>query len=375
MTQSTPQPHAWLRTFVGSQPIADLLSELTAQGHVLAEGAWGSSTTLVAGALAARSQRPVLLVVAHLDDADDAIGDLELFEAAGFTIRPQRFGALEVLPGESAVSLELLAERLAVVESLATNAQDNPPSAIRHPPSVLVASVQALMQAVPEPDTLGEFCLTLETGKTLPPGALLDWLDRAGYKRTDAIEHPGDFATRGGIIDVFAPSGLAGGAASSGPAGDGPAAIRLDYFGDDIDSIGLIDLDSLGSSRKLQRFQLIGASAEKLQSDERTTNLVTLLPRDTIVILAEAMELAEQARGYFERLTDPRGIYGPQAVFKHLTQRPFIQIDQYSSSARGSKSSLFRLPARTLAAFDNDASKAIKEIAELTNAPAGGGGG
>ena len=54
----------------------------------------------------------MLLVVAHLDEADDALDDLELF--AG--VEAERFGALEVLPGESGVSLELLAERLAVVE-------------------------------------------------------------------------------------------------------------------------------------------------------------------------------------------------------------------------------------------------------------------
>jgi len=366
--QKTQESHAWLRAIVESPPLRELDDTIAAHGHALAEGAWGSSTTIVAGAIAARTRRPVLLVVAHLDDADDALGDLELFPAAGYPMMVQRFGALEVLPGESSISLELLAERLSVVERLSSN----PKSEIANPksfPLILVAPVQALMQSVPEPSTLGDFTLTLTKDQKLPPAALLDWLDRAGYRRVDAIELPGDFATRGGIIDIFAPSGVSvGGTAAGGGESGGPAAIRIDFFGDDIDSLNLIDLDTLGSGRRIERFQLIGASAQKLQSDDRTTNLITLLPKDTIVVLTEALELAEQARGYYERLTDPRGIYSPQAVFKHLASRPHVQIDQYGGIGKGAKrgsGGTIKLPVRSLPPFEHEAAKAVKEIAEL----------
>ncbi len=370
---STGQPaHPWLDELIGSPTLTALARKLAADGHVMAEGAWGSSTALIAGAMAVRTQRPALLVVAHLDDADDAIGDLELFAEAGYALPARRFGALEVLPGESAVSLELLAERIAVVERLSrkqgnlksqiSNLKSEDSSALAaSTPSVLVAPIQALMQSIPEPSTLAEFSLTLMAGRSMPPAALLDWLDRAGYRRVDAVELPGDFATRGGIIDIFAPSGISD---SAEITQGGPAAIRLDYFGDEIDSIGLIDLDTMGSHKKLQQYQLIGASLAKLQSDDRTIHLMSLLPRETIVILHEAMELAEQARGYYERLVDPRGIYSPQAVFKHLTALPHIQIDQYGSTGKGAKAGSFKLPVRPLAAFDQDAAKAIKEISD-----------
>ena len=366
--------HAWLREIVAAPAVRELIAKLARDGHVLCEGAWGSSTALIAGAIAVSTRRPVLFVVAHLDDADDALGDLELFPAAGYDLNAQRFGALEVLPGESAVSLELLAERLAVVEHIGRREAQaapqirNPKSEIPNlslPPLLLVAPIQGLMQSVPEPGTLSEFFLTLKRDTTMPPGQLLDWLDRAGYRRVDAVEHPGDFATRGGIIDIYAPSGTTGDAARDAAAGNigGPAAIRLDFFGDDIDSINLIDLDTMGSGKKVDRFQIIGAAVERLQSDERTTNLLELLPKDTIIVMQEALELAEQARGYYERLTDPRGIYSPQGVLKLLTQRAHVQIDQFSS-ARGS-GDIVRLPVRQLAAFDHDAAKAVKEISDL----------
>ncbi len=386
-TAATTLPHAWLRDIVAAPVVRALIARLASEGHVLCEGAWGSSTALIAGAIAANTRRPVLFVVAHLDDADDALGDLELFPAAGFDLRPQRFGALEVLPGESAVSLELLAERLAVVEQIgkekgqgpraqgqgvdsADSQIRNPKSEIRNPspPLFLVAPIQGLMQSVPQPGTLNEFFLTLKSGATLPPGQLLDWLDRAGYKRVDAVEHPGDFATRGGIIDIYAPSGTTGDNTQDAAAGNtagGPAAIRLDFFGDDIDSINLIDLDTMGSGKKVPRFQIIGAAIERLQSDERTTNLLELLPKDTIVVMQEALELAEQARGYYERLTDPRGIYSPQGVLKLLTKRQHVQIDQFSAGSSRGKGDVLRLPVRQLAPFDKDAAAAVKEISDF----------
>ena len=142
---------------------------------------------------------------AHLDEADDAVEDLDLFDAAGYPLTAQRFGALEVLPGESGVSLELLAERLGVVQGLTHNDSNHQ----RQHPGVIVAPIQALMQSVPRPEAAAEFTLSIERGGDLPPGQLFDWLDRAGYTRNDAIDQPGDFAVRGGIIDLHPPAGRA----------------------------------------------------------------------------------------------------------------------------------------------------------------------
>jgi len=342
--------HRWLNHIADSQPFAALRDSVDEHLRTVVDGSWGSSANLIAGLLAATMQRPVLLVVAHLDEADDALEDLELLNAApdGRRIAPQRFGALEVLPGESNVSLELLAERLAVVDELATG--DAPPQ-----PRVLVASVQALMQSIPEPDAVSNFALRLKRGQEYGPATLLDWLDRAGYQRTDAIEQPGDFATRGGIVDLYLPN----------PATTdllGPTPVRIDYFGDEIDTLRLIDTDTLGSGQSLDAVQIVGASTQRIQSDERTTTLLSLLPKHTVVVLHEVMELAEQARGYYERLTNPRGIYSPQAVLGSLTRRTHVEINQYTTAKRGDH--VVSLPLRSLPAVDHDASQAIIDLAE-----------
>jgi transcription-repair coupling factor (superfamily II helicase) len=322
--------------------------EAAANARVVAEGSQGSSATLLTAALALRTKRPVLMVVAHLDDADDVLDDLELLRSAGFVLPASRFGALEVLPGETAVSLELLAERLQVVARLLE-------SPAGQSPHIIVAPVQALMQAVPKLSELGGLARTVRRGEAMPQSELFDWLTQSGYQRVDAIEHPGEFAARGGIVDIYAP-------VSTHPdAGDDP--IRLDYFGDDVDAIFRVDPDTMGSGSQLDEVRIIGAQAKAVQSDDAATSFLSLLPNDALVVMHEAMELSEQARGYYERLTNPIGIYSPQAVFKAIAGRRHVEINQYSTTLDPQRGHM--LPLSPLPTFDQDAAKAIKELGAL----------
>ncbi|HEX7008512.1 MAG TPA: transcription-repair coupling factor [Phycisphaeraceae bacterium] len=345
--------HPWLGRIVESAPVHALIEGTTSARRVTAQGSRGSSTHLLAGAIAARLRRPVLLVVAHLDEADDAMDDLELFDAAGITLQAQRFGALEVLPGETGVNLELLAERLRVVEQLAAGKQ----------PDLIIAPIQALMQAVPLPEALDSFTRTIDRGQQISPQRLTRWLADVGYQRQDAVEQPGDFALRGGILDLYPPAGsLIDSSGQVQPVGP----VRLDFFGDQVDSIHRIDLDTMGSGQELQSVQLIGASPQQIQQDDRTTSLLALLPADTVVILHEVLELAEQARGYYERLTNPRGIIAPTTLFQRLQERSCIEVNQYS--ARDDQAPRVELPVEQLPPFDTDAAKAVRELGELAQA-------
>ncbi|MCX5659513.1 MAG: transcription-repair coupling factor, partial [Planctomycetota bacterium] len=146
--------------------------------------------------------------------------------------------------------------------------------------------------------------------------------------------------------------------------GESAGPIRLDYFGDEIESIRRVDTDTMGSQQPLEQVQILGASAKQLQSDDQTTSLLSLLPPDTLVVIHEVLELAEQARGYFERLTNPRGIYPPKEVFKALTARPHVEVNQYSAGA-GTEAPT-PVPVRPLPSFDKDAGKAIGELIEIS---------
>ncbi len=224
------------------------------------------------------------------------------------------------------------------------------------------------MQAVPSGEALESLTLTLREGETMDPERLFDWLTRAGYTRQDAVEQAGDFASRGGIVDLFP---VAGRVMSMGGEAGPISPIRLDFFGDEIETIHRIDADTLGSGDRLLSVNLVGGTEEAmadgaLGGEER--NLLDLLPADAVPVLHETLELSEQGRGYFERLTQSGGITPPRELFRRLTGRPHIEVNAYSQTTNPAAVEV-QLPIAALPTFDQEARAAISELAELTSQP------
>src|SRR5690606_10594737 len=322
--------------------------------QAVAIGASGSSTNLLAGVIAEIASRPVIYVVAHLDDADDAVDELNDLLPRPEGMRAIRFPAMEVAAGarDGQVSVDLFAERLAVVRMLAEGRFA--------PGQTLVAPIAALMQAAPTPAKLPLLALSLKRGDTMPLSKVLAWLESTGYERADAVEEPGQFALRGGILDVFPPASTVAG---SGGEEAGASPVRIDFSGDDIDAINEVDLETLGVDRRLDRVDLVGANPEQMLRDQGFDSVLALLPEGTVAILSETLEVVEQARGYFERATDARGIFGPPATLKRLkdSTSALAEINQFSA---GSNEAAVRidLPIRPLPMFAQDAGEAVAEL-------------
>ncbi len=332
----------WFDRLTKDATIARLQRAADAGQRVAASGAAGSSSLYVAAALARRSGRCALYVAAHLDEVDEAADEL-----ASLGVDAARFSALEVLPGETGVSLELLSERLHLVRSLLAGDL----------PEVLVTSIQALMQAVPAAGDLDRLVLALQPGDARGLDAIVDWLASAGFARSATAEAPGEFAVRGGILDVY-------------PPGEDAVPLRLDFFGDELETIMEVDPETMGSDRRIERAEILGASLKQLQALRDQVSLLSLLPapcseRAAIAVLADVLELTEQGRGYYERVTDARSIFGPPAVFKDLRERTrgFVEINQTVAAASGDVTLAF--PVAPLPHFDEDAGKAVEELGDL----------
>ena len=134
------------------------------------------------------------------------------------------------------------------------------------PNQIIVTTPEALAESVPNPQVLEKNKISLIVGEELPISKLTEMLLNLNFKRVDFVYEPGQFAVRGGIVDVYS------------FAYDSP--VRIDFFGDDIDSVREFELETQLSKNKLDSIDIIGD-----QSDENEdTNILAYLSPETLWI-------------------------------------------------------------------------------------------
>ena len=142
-------------------------------------------------------------------------------------------------------ALRVMAERLATLEKL---------QAKRKGPQLLIATANAATQRVLTPFRVRQLTRRLAEGERIERDRLVTLLTANGYQRTDAVHDAGEFAVRGSIVDLF-------------PAGESEA-IRLDFFGDEIETMRRFDPADQRTTGKANIFTLMPASEALL--DEET---------------------------------------------------------------------------------------------------------
>ena len=269
-------------------------------------GLWGSSCAWFLAAALKKAPSVILAVAPGPDEADDLCNDINLF-APGAAVT---FPAREALTAEeAAINYDLLGRQMDVLRMLLFFGSGERKDRTR----VIVAPIQSLMQPVVPPEKLEADILTLRKGDQHKMDAVAAWLVERGFERVPMVELHGEFSIRGGILDLF-------------PAGaENP--VRIEFFGDEIDSIREFEVSTQRSITPMERYQVAGASAQQLAGlrpvDDFSTSLFSYLPADSWVLLQEPVELQDRAEricsalGDAEELFDFRGIY--QASQKYLS--------------------------------------------------------
>src|SRR5207248_5043746 len=130
-------------------------------------------------------------------------------------------------------------------------------------PFVLVAPALAAMPA--SAPTLGaDDPVVLERGATIAPDQLAERFVALGYERSDVVEHRGEFAVRGGIVDVF--------------PGTARRPVRAEFFGDEIESLREFAPSTQLSTDPVARIEVFPAR-ELIESDEIRKRAEELYPR------------------------------------------------------------------------------------------------
>ncbi|MDQ4059883.1 MAG: transcription-repair coupling factor, partial [Pseudomonadota bacterium] len=176
-----------------------------------------------------------------------------LADARGFfapEIETLSFPAWDGMPYDRiSPNAEVSAQRVACLSRLA---RLKPAAA----PVVLLATVNAIVQRVPPRTLMAAESFTAAPGNRVDMDGLVRWLEDKGFLRTSTVRETGEYAVRGGIVDLFA------------PGTDSP--VRLDFFGDTLESIRSFDPESQRTTGQLRRLELMPMS-EVLLSPEAIT--------------------------------------------------------------------------------------------------------
>jgi len=278
-----------------AEGFAGVAASLRAGGAGTIDGAWGSSASLACAALAAEAPTTVLIALAHPGDMDAWVNDLASFTGR----RPVVFPAFESWPAESSSFDDAAGRRLRLVQKLATDA-----------PKVLLAAMSALMQPVPARGELAARGRGIRVGESIDLEELGTWLVANGYKRLDAVELPGEFSRRGGIIDIF--------------SHDAEDPVRLEFFGDEVESIRPFSAGTQRSLGELKAVTILGQGATP--GGTGRGHLTEHLPPEAWIILVEPMELHEQGKFFLETVTSVEGLFTVEATFQQLVSRPNVTV-------------------------------------------------
>ncbi len=226
-------------------------------------GLHGSSKAFLLASAFKSLKRPLLVVLPAQEAAEDFTDDLKFFLPGQVYIYP----STELLPFEPhPAHQEIMASRVELLFRLLGGA-----------PLVIVSAAPSLMQRVIPGKELGKRSVEIKKGAEYDRDSLLLKLQEMGYSRMSLVEERGETSVRGGILDIFPPMH--------------PSPLRIEFFGDEVESIRLFDLSTQRSLKDLDEARILPARETVLLKEARIIARERLMERaDTLGLKREAWE-------------------------------------------------------------------------------------
>jgi transcription-repair coupling factor (superfamily II helicase) len=224
--------------------VASHLKEGT--GRIRVSGLAPTAKALLLVLLQKAAGRPVIVVVPDNRAAEEFVPVLQSFAELRGGADPDsivRLPARDVLPFQNlSPHPEIQEERAAALWKIAAGAA-----------SIVVTPVAATALRLRSPEYYADLARTLRKGETLDTDSLLAHMNTVGYMSVDVVEMPGEYALRGGILDVYSPEA------------DRP--VRIEFFGDEVESIRKFDPATQRSSNPVDEALLLPLTETPVRDD------------------------------------------------------------------------------------------------------------
>ena len=286
-----------------SPKIALLESTFAARQKSQMTGLVGSSFSFVANSLFKKSELPFLILFSNKEEAAYYLNDLEqLINTEDVLFYPSSYRRPYQIEETDNANVLLRAEVLNRINS-------------RKKPAIIVSYAEAIFEKVVTRKELEKNTLKLSVGDNLSIDFINETLFEYNFKRVDFVTEPGEFSVRGGIIDVFSFSN------------DNP--YRIEFFGNEVDSIRSFDVETQLSVERLKKISIIPNVENKLLQENRESFLdyinekTVLVIQNTELLGQQLDKLFDKANEAFEKLSKDIQHAKPEELF--LNQKQFLK--------------------------------------------------
>ncbi len=267
------------------------------------KGLVGSSLSFVIQALFEKSELPFLLLFNDKEEAAYYLNDLEnLINDQDVLFYPSSYRRPYQIEETDNANILLRAEVLNRINS-------------RKKPSIIVTYPEALFEKVVTRKELDKNTLKVAVADQISIDFINEVLFEYNFKRVDFVSEPGEFSVRGGIIDVFSFSN------------DNP--YRIEFFGNEVDSIRTFDVETQLSLEKQKKIAIIPNVENKFLQENRESFLNYINPKtvlfvqETEMVLSQFDKLFDKATEAFGKLSNEIKQASPEELF--INQSSFVK--------------------------------------------------
>jgi transcription-repair coupling factor (superfamily II helicase) len=257
-----------MNEFLFNDQVKHLQEALKRHKSILIEGLWNSPKALITALCTESTEKHILILTGGSQEETRLFDDFSYFS----TKKIVNYPAWETLPSENiAPSPDIVGERYKVLHQISAKDQSY----------VIISNLQACLQRVIPQEKFDALYLTLKTGEIYGYQDLIEKLLSSSYTRVHVASDKGQFAVRGGIIDVFPVTS--------------PDPFRIEFFGDEIESIRIYDPIGQKSIKIVDSIQITPAQElEMVSNQEYLSTLLDYLGHETIVIFDDLLALEDR---------------------------------------------------------------------------------
>lgn len=285
-----------------SPKVQSIAEEITKKGNkIQLNGLIGSAISFVINSLFRKSELPFLIIFQDKEEAAYYLNDLEhLINKEDVLFYPGSYKRPYQIEDTDNANILLRAEVLNRINS-------------RKKPALIVSYTDALFEKVVTKATLDKSTLKLQIAEKISIDFVNEVLFEYHFKRVDFVSEPGEFSVRGGIIDVFSFSN------------DNP--YRIEFFGDEVDSIRTFDVETQLSLEKQKKISIIPNVENKFTQENRQSFLdyisdkTVIFTKNTSLIVDKLDLLYEKAHEAYEKLSKDLKRQTPENMF--LSKKAF----------------------------------------------------